>query len=102
MLSRTLAVAFLLFNVANALSIGERSYVLVPRAYRKRQKRTTAFIIAFSLLAAAVVASMVFWLVRRYRKGDMARSSSPGSKRPVVAQEGPNNRWFGQAGLSGK
>ncbi|KAJ4984005.1 hypothetical protein SVAN01_10499 [Stagonosporopsis vannaccii] len=102
MSSWILALAILLLNAANALTIGERSYALAPRACRRRKRRTRDYIIAFSLVGAALVAGFAFWFVRRYRRRNSMAKISPVPKEPIVAQQGNSNVWFGSSGLSGR
>lgn len=82
---------------------GEKSHALAPRSYKRGKRTKRNYIIAFSLVGAALLAGLAFWLVRRYRKNTVAKGHPAHVQGPLVGQKGGSpNVWFGSSGLSGR
>jgi hypothetical protein len=125
--SLTLVLVSLLFNAVDALTIGNfhslqhkktnpnthppgaRTDTLVPRiSYGisssggggRRTKKN--YIIAFSLVGAALVGGFIVWLVLRHRRREAIGKDPLRRKGPPVAEGGGGNLWFGQTGITGR
>jgi len=107
--SVTLVLVSLLFNAVDALTIGNshslrarnknpdnyppgtRSDTLIPRisyggsSYGRGKRTNKNYIIAFSLVGAALVAGFVTWLILRYRRRKAIGKDSLNRKGPPVA-----------------
>ena len=105
--SVTLVLVSLLFNAVDALTIGTRSDTLIPRisyggsSYGRGKRTKKNYIIAFSLVGAALVAGFVTWLILRYRRRKAIGKDSLNRKGPPVADTRGGNLWFGPTGITG-